>query len=82
MFETVFYVKRAPLNSYVGSITIPLIEAQFNNKMRHVKPAAEFLWNIFSVVYNISYMACLGVATTVFALPLFYHFTVLQDGQF
>ena len=25
VFKTVFYVKRAPLNSYVGSLTIPLI---------------------------------------------------------
>ena len=25
VFKTVFYVKRAPLNSYVGSLTIPLL---------------------------------------------------------
>ena len=28
VFKTVFYVKRAPLNSYVGSLTIPLAHSE------------------------------------------------------
>ena len=54
VFKTIFYVKRAPLNSYVGSLTIPL------NNIDTGKIFTQLLNSFVKLIWNLNNILRLG----------------------